>query len=90
MGIDLFPEAFRDFGKVIGYNHRPNVDTMVKPVLQKLRRLPLTLREEFRRSFDAWRRLMLSKRLIYYREFQIWLSHAALLGKFAFVSIYVM
>ena len=23
-----FPEAFRDFGKVIGYNHRPNVDTM--------------------------------------------------------------
>ena len=41
-----FPEAFRDFGKVIGYNHRPNVDTMVKPVTQKLRRLPLTLREQ--------------------------------------------
>ena len=41
-----FPEAFREFGKVIGYNQRPNVDTTVKPVSQKLRRLPLTLREE--------------------------------------------
>ena len=41
-----FPEAFRKFGKVIGYNHRPNVDTTVKPVSQKQRRLPLTLREE--------------------------------------------
>ena len=41
-----FPEAFREFGKVIGYNHRPNVDTTVKPVSQKLRRLPLTLRDE--------------------------------------------
>ena len=41
-----FPEAFREFGKVIGYNHRPNVDTTVKPVSQKQRRLPLTLREE--------------------------------------------
>ncbi|PFX21139.1 Transposon Tf2-11 polyprotein [Stylophora pistillata] len=36
-----FPEAFRDFGKVIEYNHRPNMDTTVKPVSQKLRCLPL-------------------------------------------------
>ena len=41
-----FPEAFREFGKVIGYHHRPNVDTTVKLVSQNLRRLPLTLREE--------------------------------------------
>ena len=40
-----FPEAFREFGKVIRYNHRPNVDTTVKPVSQKLQRLPLTLRK---------------------------------------------
>ena len=45
-----FPEAFREFGKVIGYNHRPNVDTTVKPVSQKLRRLPLTLRDEVSRE----------------------------------------
>lgn len=49
LSVDLaskFPEAFRVFGKVIGHDHRPNVDTTVKPVSQKLRRLPFTLREE--------------------------------------------
>ena len=42
-----YPESFGEFGKLIRYNHRPKVDSTVNPVSQKLRRLPLTLREDF-------------------------------------------
>ena len=45
-----FPKALGAFGKISKFAHRPILDPMVKPVSQKLRRLPLSLREEVSRE----------------------------------------
>lgn len=66
-----FPEAFREFGKVIGYNHRPNVDTTVKPVSQKLRRLPLTLREEVSKELGRLEEIDVIEKI----DFSLWISN---------------
>ena len=45
-----FPQAFGEFGKISKFVQRPRIAPIVKAVSQKLRRLPLSLREEVSRE----------------------------------------
>ena len=45
-----FAQAFGEFGQISKFAHHPRIDHMVKPVSQKLRHLPLSLREEVSRE----------------------------------------
>ena len=57
MSLQQYPELFKGFGQITGYQYRPTVDLSVTPVKQALRRLPLALRDEV--TADTQRQLQL-------------------------------
>ncbi|XP_077863445.1 uncharacterized protein LOC144346957, partial [Saccoglossus kowalevskii] len=61
--VDNFPELFSGFGKITTFAHRPRVDPSISPVSQKLRRLPLTVREEVSKELSRLENLDIIERI---------------------------